>query len=158
MNALVELEEFKRQLNVVSDADLAAILGYQRSAVAQWKKRGSIPESAKQTIHAHIEFRNRNERARFEFSKIPATKRHFAKALVIRYLIETTLEIDGDFEPDGLLYRAIEMDNFELAAAKLLDRQLAEGAKDLSAAFRRVLAAPEFIADLAGEISLSFRD
>ncbi|CAN5881029.1 hypothetical protein BH11PSE6_BH11PSE6_03710 [soil metagenome] len=50
------------------------------------------------------------------------------------------------------------MDNFELAAAKLLDRQLAEGAKDLSAAFRRVLAAPEFIADLAGEISLSFRD
>ena len=153
VGALAEIEDFKRQLNVVSDAELAAILGFPRSTIAQWKKRDAIPASAKQSIRAHIEYRGRNERAKFEFSKIPATKRHFAKALVIRYLVESTLEVDGDLEPDGLLFRAIEMDNFELAAARLLDRQLSAGARDLSIAFRNVLGAPDFVGELARELS-----
>lgn len=153
MNALAEIDDFKLQLNVFSDAEFAAVLGYQRSTIAQWKKRGAIPASAKHSIIAHITFRQTNERARLQFSKIPATKRQFAKAIVIRFLVESTLEVDGDLEPDELLFRAIEMDNFELAAARLLDNRLDAGARNLAAAFRQVLAVPDFVGELARELT-----
>lgn len=158
MDALAEIEEFKRQLNVVSDAELAALLGFQRSTIAQWKKRGAVPASAKHSILVHIEFRQRNERARFEFSNMAPTKRQFSKALVIRFLVETSIEEDGDLEPEGLLLRAMELDYFELAAARLLDKRLEAGARDLAAAFRQVLGSADFVLDLTGEMTAMLRE
>ena len=139
-DALADIEAYKRQLDIVTDAELASVIGYQRSTIAQWKKRGGIPASAKRTIERHIGSRKTNEAARASFSKLSASKRQFSKAIVVRYLVETTLDEDGDLEPDGLLYRAIEMDKFEMAAARLLDHELAAGAKDMAAAYRNVLA------------------
>lgn len=156
--AVAEIDEYKRHLDVVSDAEFAAILGYQRSTIAQWKKRGAIPAAAKHVIAKHIEWRKTNESARRKFSKLSASKRHFSKALVIRFLIDTLIAEDGDLEPDGLLFSAMEMDNFELAASRLLDQALAQGARDLATGYRSILAFEDFALSLAQALTSQARE
>lgn len=134
------VDDVKRQLGIAADEELAAVLGYNPTTIKQWRSKGAISDEGRNVVYNHLIFRRRNETARTEFSTIDASKRQFSKALVIRYLIDTTIEEDGDLEPDGLLFRAIEMDNFELAASRLLDKEMALGAKNLLSAFRKILA------------------
>lgn len=152
-----QVDEVKRQLGVAADEELAAVLGYTPATIRQWRAKGVISDEGRRVVYNHLVFRRRNENARNEFSNIDASKRQFSKALVIRYLIETTLEEDGDLEPDGLLFRAIEMDNFELAASRLLDKELAKGAKNLLVAFRRILAG-DIVMPLAGELTIMMNE
>ena len=133
------MDDVKRQLGIAADEELAAVLGYNSATIKQWRSKGAISDEGRNVVYNHLIFRRRNETARTEFSTIDASKRQFSKALVIRYLIDTTIEEDGDLEPDGLLFRAIEMDNFELAASRLLDKEMALGAKNLLSAFRKIL-------------------
>lgn len=153
-----EIEGYKRALDVVSDAELAAILGYQRSTIAQWKKRDAIPASARRLIRHHIDLREENNRAARAFSAMPPSMRQFSKALVISYLVATTLEEDGDLEPSNLLFRAMEMDRFEIAACRVLSRYVALGKHDLASAFREALASSSFVVELAEELTTMNRE
>ncbi|PHP16394.1 hypothetical protein CG471_28370 [Sphingobium sp. IP1] len=152
-----QVDEVKHQLGVAADEELAAILGYAPATIKQWRAKGAISDEGRHVVFNHLVFRRRNEIARNEFSSIDTSKRQFSKALVIRYLIETTVEEDGDLEPDGLLFRAIEMDNFELAASRLLDKELARGAKNLLVAFRRILAG-DVVMPLATELTIMMNE
>jgi hypothetical protein len=69
-----------------SDAELAGMLDLQRSAIAQWKKRQSVPEKAKRKAD-HIAFaQERSNRATVWAASLPAEIAGYARALAVAYL------------------------------------------------------------------------
>lgn len=152
LDAGARIDAFKHEFDVRSDAEFAAIIGYHEGTVARWRITGKIPGDAIAAIMSHLEYRRRNEKDRDEFSGFTASKRQFSKALVIYYIVKSTLEEDGDLEADNLLFTAIYMDSFEVAASRLLDQELGSGAKNLLVAFRRLLN-PDLVLRLAKELT-----
>lgn len=143
---LSEIEGFKRELGVVSDAELAAHIGYQRSSIAQWKKRGEIPASARSVIANTIEARSASIKARRLVDRMQPTERQLCRAIALRYLIVSTE--DGDLEPDFMLYRVLVMDELELAASLLLRHHMESEALGAIAAYRRICGSETFEGDL----------
>ena len=59
----VEIDELKRAARASTDAELASIIGVKPSAVAQWRRRGRIPDKARFKVDNLLFAKERNDRA-----------------------------------------------------------------------------------------------
>lgn len=141
-----EIEEMKRKLGAASDSELAAVLGFQRSTIAQWKKRGAIPVRAKimaSNLASHIV---ENNNARWQLSSIAPAIRQISRAISLKYIIQSTEEYD--LEPDGLIARAAYMDEIERSAYLLLKEIMKSRKQDAPSAFRFICSMDDFETEL----------
>jgi hypothetical protein len=145
-----EIDALKRQLGASTDSQLAAVLGLQRSAIAQWKKRGAVPDKARRAIEWTVAHRGANDEARAEFSRLPATLRQISRAISLLYVIRSTEE--GDNEPAVLLDRALFLDELERAAYILLSETMKREGLDAPEAYRRICTATTFETDLTAKL------
>jgi hypothetical protein len=84
------IEALKRLVGAANDAELAKRLEIQRSAIAQWKKRGRIPDKARRRAEDFADRRDRETEAVLSHPALPTGMQNAARALALRYLMGKT--------------------------------------------------------------------
>ena len=119
------VEELKSQVGAASDSQLASMLGVERSAVSQWKRRGKVPKSATLKASAISLAATRNGRFSRYLSSLPQDVVFYGKALAVIYCAKAaTYRNDGEtvIDPSRLRDSVTFFDELCAAGAYLLDR------------------------------------
>ncbi|HEX9933347.1 MAG TPA: hypothetical protein VGB08_10945 [Allosphingosinicella sp.] len=148
MNVDEEIAELRRAAGARSDAELASLLFIQRSAVAQWRKRGSVPERARRSVEKLRAAAAAAKTVRGELDAISPGVRQLARALAIFYSAPRGWEFDEESDVTALARQLKVASGFfeeaERAAALLLEETMLRRGLDLEAAYGHLLAAPWF--------------
>ena len=142
-----EIARLKSELGAETDAELATVLGLQRSAIAQWKKRGRVPDKAKRRVAWLKEHRNENEYAKEDFNLLSVSLRQICRAVALLYIVRTS--DTAALEPDILLGRSLFFDEIERASFLLLSDIMDNKQIDAAAAYNVIFSLPNLETDLA---------
>lgn len=122
------IDQMRAATGATSDADLARLLGLQRSAVAQWKKRGSVPAKAMGKADQIAFAITREGQAEAWLETMPQDIRAYAKALAIKCASPTDYRAESAEAKRNLalrLYRKASLfEELAVACALKLDQLL----------------------------------
>lgn len=122
------IAQMRAATGAASDADLARLLGLQRSAIAQWKKRGSVPAKALRKADQIAFAVTREGQAVAWLETVPQDIRIYAKALAIKCASPTDYRVDAMDAKRALalrLYRKASLfEELAVACALKLDQLL----------------------------------
>lgn len=147
MSVEEQIAELRQQAGARNDAELASMLFIHRSAIAQWKKRGTVPDKARRAVEK-LRLNHAAERsAASELDRLPVGVRQLARALAILYLKPSRADLDDSREVKALARElkvaALHFQEAERAAALILLRDLKRGV-DLDVSYERLIRAPGF--------------
>lgn len=137
-----EIGAMRAQLGAPNDARLAMMLNVQRSAIAQWKKRGRVPDKARLRAEAMAEELARGDSARVEYVSDPSSGRLLSRALALKYMNDSASVADAT--ANGYMFRALFLDQlYPAAKALMIEATGAHPDGDDEAAYRQLFAAPD---------------
>lgn len=117
--------DLRQRVGAASDSDLASILGVDRSAISQWKRRGKIPKSATLKVSSIELAAERSGRFSKYLASLPHDIVFYGRALAILYCGKAaTYRADGEniVDPDRLRDAVTFFEEACAAGAYLLDR------------------------------------
>lgn len=119
------VEAMKAQAGASSDAQLASILGVERSAVSQWKRRGKVPKAALLKVSALELAATREGRFSRYLASLPQDVVFYGKALATLYCAKSaTYRVQGEtvIDPERLRQAVTFFDELCAAGAYLIDK------------------------------------
>lgn len=142
-----EISSLKVMLGAGSDSELAALLGLRRSAISQWKKRGNVPDRAREQARKVLASRDHDALSVSAVARLPDTLRQFSRALAIDFVARYTATGDAA-DPEKLLRWAASFDETVFAASVLLRNRCEVTGEELGECYLHTLQSQFFIQDL----------
>ena len=145
------IADMRKAVGAVTDAELAAKLEVNPSAISQWKKRGSVPEKALRRVEAI-----REQRAKYykldEFNKtLDATVRHRAIMLAIHFAANRDTWFNGQLDTNEYMSTlGLYASQFDavLAACAFMILEAMRDAGSPEAAFDHLIDGPSLRAEI----------
>lgn len=125
-----EIDAMRDRLAVGSDTHLASLLGLDRSAITQWRRRGRIPKSAVRKVFALELARFRAGRFDKYLASLPDDVVLYGRALGVIYCArEASVNYEGKLITDAekLRDQVVFLDEASVAGAYLLQRSIGNG-------------------------------
>lgn len=120
-----EIDAMRERLGVSSDTHLASLLGLDRSAVTQWRRRGRIPKSAARKMYGLELARFRAGRFDTYLASLSDDLVLYGRALGVIYCArEASVSYEGKLitDPEKLRDQVVFLDEACVAGAYLLER------------------------------------
>lgn len=143
MDVEAEIAELRQQAGARNDAELASLLFIHRSAISQWRKRGSVPDKAKAAVQKLKANQQADRDAANELNAVPPGVRQLARALAIYYSTPSDYDVDQPSQRKALARElklsALHFYEAERAAALLLTAVVENEDGDVEAAYEWLL-------------------
>ena len=144
-----DIAELRRSAGARSDAELASLLFIHRSAISQWRKRGSVPDKARRAVERLRLNQEAAKTAREETDQFSPTLRLLARAMAILDAVPPAFDTDTKQGLVALAQHlkkaALHFEEAERAGAMLILKSVRMGDPDEETAFLRRIKSRQFL-------------
>ena len=145
------ISDMRREIGATTDAELAARLEINPSAISQWRKRGKVPDKALRRIQAIREQRLRHYRLD-DFNKtLSPDVRHSATMLALHFGVNRDTLLNGQLRQheyiSTLAMYAAQFDAVQAACALMLLDMMRETGS-VATAYERLIDGPNLRSDI----------
>ena len=140
------LDELKALARVTTDAGLASAIGVKPSAVAQWRRRKSVPQAVVLRLKGALYEMRRDVECSYYLGRIPEELSILSRALGLSYILDRYPALQSPGSPRkayALRDAATELGEASVAASLLIRRDMASSRNGPWDAFKALVSSSE---------------
>jgi hypothetical protein len=152
------VEALKREVGAATDSELASLLGIQRSAVAQWRRRSKVPEKARLKVKFLVGANLHEKMARERAEHLSAETLIYGRALALSVIALKTgpFALQADFEALWFRRAALTFDRSAIAAAEIIAAVMEQTGGTAWDAYRDLLGRAELRTQITAKAGVNF--